>query len=306
MDFSKVLINCSRLRQVMTEPKDGLTEIMFDEMMRLQAKEVLTDKQKITLIELKFRFENFDPLKLSSGCESYLMFLYQYLKYGKQYQIRKGKLPSQMVKGNVVEKHSLDLVRRATGQKLYKQKRVLRNEHLRGQLDASDAATIESSNKVVEIKTKYSHADFMKCVTSDNETRATTFQAHGYFALTGMDYAEVYHCLTDFSDEMIAEERKKMVELLCPDGVETKLFREEWAMAENSMRFSHVPDEERVVMFRIEREDKLIDKIYEKVELCREWLASFEKKHNEKVAAMKEIWAEMNKNSYLKSRPVLG
>ncbi len=120
MDFSKVRLNCSRLGVVMSEPKGSLTDKMFEKLEWLKAKESLTEKQEIERIELQFRMDNYDPKALSQGCMMYLMFLYQYLKYGKQYQISSSKGPSQLMKGIKMEKSSFEIIKNVTGQELYR------------------------------------------------------------------------------------------------------------------------------------------------------------------------------------------
>jgi hypothetical protein len=217
------------------------------------------------------------------------MFLYQYLKYGKQYQISPKKGAAQMIKGSQMEKSSFEIIKNVTGQQLYRYKARLKSDYLTGQLDVIDAKHIDDSTKVVEIKTCYSHFDFMKRVASD-AVKKDNDQMQGYFSITGKDHGEIYYTLADFSEEAIQEERAQLFDLLCPDKVETEYFLEEWGIVERSMRFAHVPDEERLIAQTVERDDKLIGKINEKVEFCREWLAEFEQKHLKKIASQIEAW----------------
>lgn len=290
MDFSKVRLNCSRLGVVMSEPKGALTDAMFQELEKLKAKESLTEKQELKRIELQFRMDNYDPCALSKGCLSYLTFLYCYMKYGKQYPIRSRSLVPQMIKGSKMEKSSLEIVKRVTGQQFFRHKSPLKNDFLKGQVDAINGQTLDVATKIIDIKTAFSQGDFMKVMASEEIQRAINFQMQGYFAITGKEYGEVYHCLADFTNDMIEDQRREMIELLCPDGIITAEFEEEWQKAENSMRFSHIPDEERIVVYRAERDEKIIAKIYEKVEFCRDWLAQFEQKHKNKIANQLNYW----------------
>jgi len=291
MDFSKTKLACNRLGTIMTEPKGYLSDKMFNRLEYLKGKESLTDLQNIERIELQFRMDNYDPSALSQGCTNYLMFIYQYLKYGKQvYHMKKSKRQiTAMVRGSKMEKTSYEIIKRVTGQNLFRHKQQLSNDYLRGQLDVINAKTIKASTKIIDIKTAYSQFDFMKCVNADLQ-RQYSFQMHGYFALTGKDYGEVYHVLPDFTEDVIEEHKNRMVEILCPDGVLTDEFIEEWEAAEDQMRFSHIPDEERVIMYPVDRDEKIIGKIYEKVEFCREWLAKFEEKHLAKISAQLNLW----------------
>lgn len=275
----------------MTEPKGALTEKMFQKLEYLKNRPDPTDPQRAEMIELQFRMDNYNPKSLSGGCKNYLMFIYQYLKYGKQvFHMKKYKRQiSAMVRGSKMEKTSAEIIKKVTGQKLYRDKSRLSNDFITGQLDIINATTIKKSTKVIDIKTAYSQFDFMKCVETDVK-RADSFQMQGYLALTGKDYGEVYHVLPDFTEDVIEEHKMRMVELLCPDGILTKEFMEEWEYAESSMRFTHIPDEERIIYYPVQRDEKIIEQIYEKVEICREWLSGFEKKHMDKIAAQLAEW----------------
>lgn len=291
MDFSKTKLICTQLGTIMSEPKGALTDKMFTRLEYLKSRPVLTEPMNLERIELQFRMDNYDPTALSKGCMNYLMFIYQYLKYGKQvYHIRKSKRQvTAMNRGSKMEKTSFEIIKRVTGQNLFRHKNRLSNDFLKGQLDVIDGATLKKAKKIIDVKTSYSQFDFMKCVNSD-VVRSYNFQMQGYFAITGKEYGEVYHVLPDFTEDVIQEHKDKMMELLCPDGVVTDEFMEEWQYAEDNMRFSHIPDEDRIIMYPIERDEKIIGKIYEKVEFCREWLAKFEEKHLAKIAAQLEQW----------------
>lgn len=290
MDFTKTRLNCSRLGVIMAEPKGALTDKMFERLQYLKDKSILTPNQEVERIELQFRMDHYNPKALSKGCMMYLTFVYQYMKYGKQYQINPAKPASQMIRGTKSEKASLELVKRVTGKQFYRNKSILRNEFLKGQLDAIDGETLNESNMVADIKSCYSHFDFMKKILSEEAIRADNFQMQGYLALTGKDYGEVYYCLADFTEQDIEMARKQLMDILCPDGFVTDYFLEEWDQIYRSMMFQHVPDEERVIVRTVERDDKIIGKIYEKIEFCREWLSSFEIKHQRQIAAQIEQW----------------
>ena len=239
--------------------------------------------------------DNYDPTILSKGCMMYLLFIYSYIKYGSQrHKWSTGDAVQQMLKGTKMEKSSFEIIKRVTGQNLYRYKSLLKNKYLKGQLDVIDSKHIDDSKKIIDIKTSFSQFDFMKVVNSDKILRSNNFQMQGYLAMTGKEYGEVYHVLSDFTEDAILEQRNSMFKLLCPDGVTTQNFIEEWAISEESMRFGHIKDEERVIMYKVERDERIIEKIYEKVEFCRDWLSKFEDKHKKRVTLQLSEW---HKNS---------
>jgi len=278
----------------MSEPKGALTDLMFEKLETLKSKEELTDKQNLERIELQFRMDNYDPTALSNGCMMYLVFIYSYLKYGSQkHKWSKGEGVPQLMRGSRMEKSSFEIIKRATGQNLYRYKSLLKNDYLKAQLDVINAKNPEESTKIIDIKTSYSQFDFMKTIKADKISRANNFQMQGYLAVTGKEFGEVYHVLADFTEEAILEQRSAMHKILCPDGITTEHFLEEWAQSEESMRFAHIPDEERVIYHQVERDEKIIAKIYEKVEFCRTWLQEFELKHHNKVMSQQAEWEKL-------------
>jgi len=282
---------------IMSEPSGRITDAMLNELDRLNAKPVLTDIQEKKRIELQFRLDTFDPKKLSGTCIKYLMFLYCYHKYGPQYKLRGGvsKGISQLEKGKYSEPSSFALIKRVTGRNLYRCKVNISNKYLKGRMDVIDAPTIKEANSVIDIKGHQGWIDFIPSVTKENIDRKDDFQLQGYMDISGKDFGEIYHCLSDFSEEDIQTQYEILAKSMCPDGVLTDDFQEEWVMVENAMKYSKVPDIDRVTHFETQKDRKIIDRIYEKVEFCREWLSEFEQKHARKVGGQALLW---NVNTY--------
>jgi hypothetical protein len=290
MDFSKVKVNCSMLGVVMAEPKGMLTDAMFETLEKLKAKEELTDKQELQRIELQFRMDNYDPKKLSGGCMKYLLFLYCYYKYGPQFRPLGNGGVVGMEKGKKSERSSFEMVKRVTGREIYRSKGNIKNKYLKGRMDLINAPTLELADTVIDIKGHHGWMDFMPSIAKEEIERRDNFQLQGYMGITDKYFGEVFRVLSDFTEEDIEKQKDKLVRQLCPDGIITEEFEEEWFMTENAMRFANIPEEERITYFKTERDEKIIEKIYEKVEFCREWLADFEIKHANKVAGQRLIW----------------
>lgn len=297
MDFSKVKFSCSMLGVIMSEPEGALTDKMFNDLESLKKKHSLTPIQEENKFKLQYRFDNYDPKSLSAGCKKYLLFVYSNMKYGKApATLKPGKGVRAMIRGSQMEKTSFEIVKRVTGYDLHRFKKNVHNGILKGRLDVIDGDSPEYCKKVIDIKTSYSQFDFMQAATSDLK-RSIDFQLQGYMELMGKDLAEAYYVLTDFTDELIDEQKEQMKKLLCPDGFITQAFIEEWEEAERGMRYGHIPEEERIISFKTERDEKIIDKIYEKADFCREYLAKIDEKHNQKIA---DQLAEWQKSSFSK------
>ena len=281
MDFSKIKISCSRLGVVMTDAKGIMSELMQLELSRLKIKENLTQIQEWRLSDLQYRADTYDPKKVSGSCESYLISLFGYLKYGRR-PVLKGDVPIRLIKGTRSEVRATEMVEKVTVHKLHKYKTPIGNDYLKGKLDVLDAPTIDASKLIVEIKNSSNLHQFLKSAKEPLPIKIF-YQMQGYLALTGKERGIVYYCLVDMPDDVIQEQHELLARELCPDGVITDLFEEEWAEKERGFRFQDIPEEERIIPFPVDRDEKIIENIYEKIELCREWLADFEQVHKKKT-----------------------
>jgi hypothetical protein len=45
------------------------------------------------------------------------------------------------------------------------------------------------------------------------------------------------------------------------------------------MTFDEIPEGERIIKFKVDRDDAVIQSIYEKVRSCRQWMSEFEEMH---------------------------
>lgn len=281
MDFSKTKFSVTSLKYLMPDAKGIMSERMLVELDRLKLRPSLTQIQTWRLNDLQYRLDTYDPKSITQGAISSLIGTYLFLKYGRRPQI-KSEAPIQLIKGATSEIAATKMVERVTGQTLYKNKKRLNNDYIKGILDVTSAPTIEDSKYLIEIKNSKSLYTFAHSAREPLPPHIN-FQVQGYFALTGLENGIVYNCLVDLPDHLMKEQHDILFQTLCPDGVETDLFTEEWAEIEHGFRFNDIPEEERVIPFPVERDEKMISNIYEKVEFCREWLAEFDKLFNQRT-----------------------
>ena len=281
MDFSQVRFNPSRLGYVMADAKGIMSDTMRLELSRLKIKETLTQIQEWRMADLQYRLDTYDPKKVSGGCEGYLIGLYSFLKYGRRPEF-KGDAPIQLIKGLRSEVRATEMVARVTAQNLFRYKKRFTDEYLSGQLDVLDAKDFHESKVIIEIKNSAGLHGFIRS-SKEPLPRKYFWQMQGYFALIGKENGIVYNCLVDYPDHIIKEQHDLLFAELCPDGIMTDFFEEEWNEKEKGFRFSDIPEEERIIPFPVERDEKSIERIYEKIDICREWMAEFEKIHSKKT-----------------------
>jgi hypothetical protein len=101
----------------------------------------------------------------------------------------------------------------------------------------------------------------------------------GYMALTGATEAEVCYCLVSMPEEIINSEKKRIYYLMNPATEDNIEYKQAVEKLENNMIFDEIPEQERIIKFKVDRDDAVIEKIYEKVRSCRLWLQEFEGIH---------------------------
>ena len=86
--------------------------------------------------------------------------------------------------------------------------------------------------------------------------------------LTGCREAEVIHVLVDTPETLIEDEIRRtgwklgMIEV--PEDLQDKIS--------HNMMFKNVPLEERVIKFEVKYSEEKISKLYDKLELCTEYI----------------------------------
>ena len=81
------------------------------------------------------------------------------------------------------------------------------------------------------------------------------------------------------AQEIINGEKNRIFRTMNPATEENADYKKVIARLENNMTFDEIPIRERVVRFKVDRDETLINNIYQRVEQCREWLREFEKIH---------------------------
>ena len=96
------------------------------------------------------------------------------------------------------------------------------------------------------------------------------FQLQGYMALTGKDTSELVYCLMNTPMDMVEDEvrRAHWKYHLMEEDLELR------DVIQKQHNFDHIPKEKRIKRFIIERDDKVITAMQEKVEIAREYYNS--------------------------------
>jgi hypothetical protein len=221
------------------------------------------------------KYRNIEPL--SQTAKSYLAKVYAEVKYGKRsMQQLKGNKYTE--KGKLVEEDGIDLVCLLDRRMLRKNDVRLTNDFLTGEPDLYIGDDILNAEYVIDIKCPWDIETFFGNLGAPLNTDYF-WQMQGYFALTGAPRGEVSYTLVSAPVDLVQEELRKLYYKLGCVTEEDPRYIQEKREVINNMTFEEMPPEHRRLKFEVERDDALIEKIYQKVEQGRQYLAEFEKLH---------------------------
>ena len=276
VNWNEVLFRCSCLGKIMAEGRGTvLTDKQHETMLELQMKESRTPKQQEMLDSLIAKRDA--PPSLGDSCISYLKEMYVYHKYGKE-AIGGAERSKYTMKGKLVEDESIMMLSRIDSRTYKKNEFRFTNNYLTGEPDII-VKDDERNVAIIDIKSSYDFATLLANIGSSLNP-LYKYQVQGYMALTGAEYAEVCYCLVNMPEEMINSEKKRLFYALNAATEDSPEYKKQVARLENNMVFDEIPIKERVVRFPVHYDEALIQKVYKRIDQCRDWLKEFDAIHS--------------------------
>lgn len=240
MDWSKTTIRCSAIGAIMSDPKDATAKKNGE---------------------------------LSKTAKTFLINTYIKERYDREKDIT----TKEMDKGITQEEEGIKMLSDFYRIKLEKNKKPFKNEYLTGHPDVLNPFKHEWLH-LHDTKLSWDIWTFLPNVldTMSNDHHG---QLQGYMALTGAKTAEIDYILADASESIITDEKYFLLRRLKCATEESPEFIEAAAGLEINMIYPDIQLEEKILVFPVERDDEYIEKVYRKVEKCREFLQWFEEKH---------------------------
>jgi len=188
-----------------------------------------------------------------------LTYLETYVK--EQLYDRKNEFISKYCsKGVQVEQESIDFIGNYLGIALFKNQKHYENKFLTGTPD------VVLKEYGIEVKNSWDCFTFPLFETEPPSNYY--YQCQGYMALTGLSSWKLIYTLMDAPEFIITSEAKRYSWSIGESELEMELYEE----FVRKMTYSNVPDNFRIKTFEIQRNDDVINAIYERVELCRNYL----------------------------------
>ena len=205
---------------------------------------------------------------LSKTAQKHLLDVYIAEKYGRKKDIQ----TKQMKKGVEVEQDSIDLLSMYLKMPFTKNNERFSNNYITGLPDIID------NDRIIDIKSSYDLWTFIGNIP-DKLDSLYYAQLQSYMWLTGAKCGIIAYCLCNTPDSIIEQEKYYLLKKMDVVSEESPEFVKESLKIEFNMKFDDIDLKERVLLFKIDRDEDFILKIKQKVEAARKFLSEIELKH---------------------------
>ncbi len=194
---------------------------------------------------------------LSETAKTYVHDLVLEEKYG----IKKEFSSRYTDKGNEVEEIGIALVNEVLNYKfIYKNYEFFENEWVKGTPD------VNTDEVLLDVKCSWDATTF-PFFDTEVPNKDYYYQLQGYMWLTGKQESILAYCLINTPFQMVEDEIRRAHWKFNLIEENTELRKE----VESKHVFDHIPEHKRVKYWFIRRDEAVIEKIKERVELCREY-----------------------------------
>ena len=194
---------------------------------------------------------------LSQTTKTYL----QELAIEETFNIRKEFSSRYTDKGNEVEDLSIALCNDVLDIGfIYKNEEHFTNDWITGTPD------VNTSEILLDVKSSYDATTFPFFDTK-LVNKSYFYQMHGYMWLTGKEESLLCYCLIDTPLQIVEDEirREHWKASLIEESLDLRAF------VQAKHTFGHIPKEKRLKVFKIAKDEQVIEEIKTRIEQCREY-----------------------------------
>lgn len=225
-------------------------------------------KLKLVMSDLETLQERRDEVNLSLTCRNYLIDLYVQAKYGRERNISN----KYIEKGLQVEEDSITLLSLIEKKFLIKNTLRLNNDYVSGEPDAFFGEDIFRAECIYDTKSSWDLFTFCHSKYGEDINQDYWWQLQGYSDLTGTKNLALAYCLVNTPMPLINSEiQSTWYKMGCPSE-DSAIYIETCAAIEKSMTYDDIPKEERIKIFKIDRDDEAIEKMHERILECRHYM----------------------------------
>lgn len=280
VNFKKVRFGCYALGKIMGLDRDE--KLNTKELKILASLENKLDsltEEELIIHEIFSKRKKEAEKSLSASCITYLREeLFIFHTYGER--IRPSADPEKdsnlkLSKGSLAELSAIHELAGIDGHNYRKNVKKYKNFWITGIPDVNYKKRL-GDRTVIDVKSSWDLYSFMKNIPK-GINHMHDFQVQGYISLTNADVGEVCHILVSAPDEIIERQVEKFRLKHSFNTPEQQKEAED--LIRKSMRFDDIPLEERIIRFKVERNDEQQKMLFDRVDLCRDWLVNYQKSH---------------------------
>lgn len=265
MDSNDLIVRCSSISDILTG-EVGLTETQKERHKVLTDRHASISEKPLTenmLKEMNSLMFKKDNLELGKTCKSKIQEMFNEREFG----ISNFWTNKYVEKGIGIEDESLMLAQKVNGWDfMTKNEERFTNSFITGEPDAVP------DDFVVEIKSSWSINTFPMYET-ENPNKGYEWQVQGYLWLTDKEIGNLSYCLVDTPEILVVDElyrtARKNGYIDLPPKIEAEI--------RGNHSYAHINPKLRVNNFEIRRDEKMIERIKERVSLCREYYEELKK-----------------------------
>lgn len=205
---------------------------------------------------------------LSKTAQRHLLDVYIAQKYGRVRDIQ----TKQMKKGVAVEQDSIDMLSKLLSVEFSKNEERYSNAYVTGLPDIVD------NGMVIDIKSSYDLWTFMGNLP-DKLDSLYYWQLMSYMWLTDAKCGYIAYCLSNTPDNIIEQEKYYLLKNMDVVSEESPEYIKQALKLEFNMKFDDIDISERVLLYKVDRNEDDIIRIEQKVLKAREYLHEIESTH---------------------------
>jgi hypothetical protein len=283
IQWDKWLCRASGINKMMSNGRgnEPLTEKQDEALAELYKKHEsgkITEKQKLTMAALELKDQRSKLPTPGDNCISFLLEEYAWITE-KKFSISK-EFSSPIRKGRICEAEGRGILSYVDDYYYEKNEQRLYNEFLSGEPDTWKGESVHNAEEIPDIKIIFDYPGFLNKIVKPMEPDYAD-QLRGYATLSGAK--KVFRANALVTTPASIREGMKMKlfyqrDYTTPEAIE---FLEEWAPIEQAMIFDSIAFHKRLHKLYVDPFTKTEEyAIYERVKICREWLANFHIMYN--------------------------
>lgn len=290
INFKRYKVNATELPDLMSNEKGfkPMTEDAWAEFLKIinKGKQYVTPNQVDEIRDYVFRAIDSDNPQLSALSKKSIYQHYAYARFGASKVSKGGKVPVQLDKGEVAEPDAVKFLSKIDGIEYVKNEKLFSNSYFKGIPDI----ILYENEKIIGVKDIKVPIDLIAFFERlDGESLADDrWQMLAYLDILDIPTGEICYVLVDMPDSVRKARIKEYEDRYIAFGYTPEHIKKLIKNLERSMIYDYIPEDKRVVRFKISRQGYLTNLMHRRVKNVRARMQNLHTKfENSGVALLK-------------------